>query len=254
MITKYICGDILKELINNEKFDLMITSPPYNIGKQYTCYNDCKTDEDYLNWMFKVYSKLYNHLSEDGSLYLNLGSNLKNAVLPVKTLLQATQAGFVLQNTIIWVKSIAIPDVETRDGIGFTGGHYTPIQSDRYHHSGFEYIFHLTKSGNVKINKANTAVSHKDKSNDNRWQNDSRDRGNVWYIPYDTVQDKRKHPAQFPFRLAEMCILDYGRIPNCILDPFCGVGTVGKVAAKYGYNSIGYDIDSSYIKIANEEL
>jgi len=252
MSNEYICGDVLKEL-KDAKFDLIITSPPYNIGKNYNYYNDCKSDEEYLNWMYQVYTKLYNCMSDNGSLYLNLGSNLKNAVLPIKTILQATNAGFVLQNTIMWVKSIAIPNDETRDGIGFTAGHYTPIQSERYHHSGFEYIFHLTKNGNVKINKTNTAVSHKDKSNDNRWQNDLRDRGNVWFIPYDTVQDKKKHPAQFPQRLVEMCILDFGQKPNCILDPFCGIGTVGKVAKKYGYNSLGYDIDPTYVKIANEE-
>lgn len=71
-------------------------------------------------------------------------------------------------------------------------GHFKPIVSDRYLSDLHEYIFHFTKNGNVKLEKLKIGVTYQDKTNIGRWKTatrDRRDRGNVWFIPYPTVQE-----------------------------------------------------------------
>ena len=247
----YICGDMLDVLENQKLFDVVLTSPPYNINKKYNVYKDNKSDTEYINWMGDIFETLYRHLSDDGAIYFNINSNLKNRILPFKIACKAGEY-FQLQNTIIWVKSIAIPNSESNDKTGFIGGHYSPTQSNHYHHSGFEYLLHLTKYGDVEIDKKATGIPHKYQSNTKRFGQDTRHRGDVWYVPYNTKNAHGTHPAAFPARLVEMCLADFGRIPNCVLDPFCGVGTVGNVCKKLNYNFLGIDVDNEYINDAKK--
>jgi len=90
-------------------------------------------------------------------------------------------------------------------------GHFQPINSNRFLGSFHESIFHFTKEGNVKMSKLAIGIPYQDKSNISRWKaatEDRRDRGDVWSIPYDTVQSniERPHPARLP----EMCIKLHG--------------------------------------------
>ncbi len=116
---------------------------------------------------------------------------------------------FVLQNTIHWIKSIAIDDR--------TFGHFKPISSKRFLNDCHEYIFHFTKTGRVEIDRLALGVPYQDKSNIARWSHtrgrDKRCRGNTWFIPYETIQSREKerpHPATFPVQLAEWCIKLHG--------------------------------------------
>ena len=72
---------------------------------------------------------------------------------------------------------------------------------------------HFTKKGNVEVDKLSIGVPYQDKSNIGRWNNvkeDNRDRGDMWFIPYETVWGKKMHPAMFPVKLPEMCIKLHG--------------------------------------------
>lgn len=78
-----------------------------------------------------------------------------------------------------------------------------------------EYIFHFTNKGDVEVDKLadGLAVRYQDKSNLGRYSHqDKRDRGNTWFIPYQTIKHKsqRPHPATFPVKLPEMCIKLHG--------------------------------------------
>ena len=159
-----------------------------------------------------------------------------------------------LQNTIHWVKSIAIPEANVNIG------HYKPINSKTYLNNLHEYIFHFTKNKDVEIDKLAIGVPYADKGNIKRWKSakakgDVRDRGNVWYITYDTIQESREHPAEFPKRLPEMCIKLHGyNSKTIVLDPFLGSGTTCVVAKQLGCNYIGFEIDEEYIKLAKKKL
>jgi site-specific DNA-methyltransferase (adenine-specific) len=137
-------------------------------------------------------------------------------------------------------------------------GHYKPINSKLYLNNLHEYIFHFTKNKDVTIDKLAIGVPYADKGNIKRWKNvkaDVRDRGNIWYIPYDTVQEQKEHPAMFPNKLPEMCIKLHGYNENTIvLDPFLGAGTTCIVAKRLGCKYIGFDIDEKYIKLAKSKL
>jgi site-specific DNA-methyltransferase (adenine-specific) len=172
---------------------------------------------------------------------------------------QVMRKHFVLQNEIMWIKSIAISKLDVGDNCSnllddIAIGHYKPVNSDRYLNRCCESVFHFTKEGNAKMNKLAIGVSYQDKSNIIRWKaatQDRRDRGNVWFIPYDTVQSniERPHPATFPVRLPEMCIKLHGVSEKNILvvDPFCGIGSTAVACKRLGISFVGFDIDKDYL-------
>ena len=89
-------------------------------------------------------------------------------------------------------------------------------------------------------------------------QKSTRCRGNVWFIPYDTIQTKSErfgHPATFPIALPEMCIKLSG-IPRGaqVLDPFAGIGTTLVAARNLGMNGLGFEISKDYVESARQRL
>jgi site-specific DNA-methyltransferase (adenine-specific) len=137
-------------------------------------------------------------------------------------------------------------------------GHYQPVNSSRYLSGGHEFIFHFTKHGDVSLEKTSIGVPYQDKSNIKRWKSvsaDLRERGNAWFIPYETIQESRPHPTVFPEKLPEMCIKLHGfNKDTIVLDPFMGIGTTALASVRLGAKFIGFEIDKSYIDIANEKL
>ena len=120
-------------------------------------------------------------------------------------------------------------------------------------------IFHLTKQGDVQLDRLGLGVAYSDKSNIGRWGHtkgrDARCRGNNWFIPYKTIVNRNKerpHPATFPVELASNCIKIDGYRPGLVmLDPFLGIGH-SAIAAKQCKIArfIGFDIDPEYVKVA----
>lgn len=240
--------------------DLVVTSPPYNLGIAYRKYSDRQDRGKYLDWCADWATELRRLLKPGGSLFLNLGASPSNPLLPHELVLQMRDL-FVLQNTIHWIKSISIDDVET--GAVLSRGHFKPISSPRYLNDCHEYVFHLTPEGRTPIDRLALGVPYADKSNIARWGHtegkDRRCRGNTWFVPYQTIQRRAKerpHPATFPVQLAEWCIQLHGadRVET-MLDPFLGIGN-SAVAAKRGgvKNFIGFEIDEEYLAEARKRL
>lgn len=248
--------------IEDSTIDVIVTSPPYNIGVEYNTYVDKKTEQEYLEWLKQIAIECKRVMKDDASLYLNIGGTLTNPWIPMKVALNLEDV-FALQNMIHWIKSIAIPGSQikkyTKQDMDIAVGHYKPVNSQRFHHDCHEFIFHFTKKGDVKLDKLAIGVPYQDKSNINRWKSsnhiDKRDRGNTWFIPYETIQDSRPHPAVFPTQLPLMCILDHGLDKaNLVLDPFMGIGTTAVACARLNVDYIGFEIDPKYIEIANDRI
>jgi site-specific DNA-methyltransferase (adenine-specific) len=159
---------------------------------------------------------------------------------------------FVLQNDIVWVKSISIGDN--------SWGHFKPINSGRYLNHCHESIFHFTKSGDVQIDRLAVGVPFVYKSNITRWKSNKSDKrcgGNVWFLPYTTVKSKDQkynHPAGYPVSLAEKCISLHGIANPVVIDPFLGSGTTLEACKKLSCSGIGIEIDNEYCKISSERL
>jgi site-specific DNA-methyltransferase (adenine-specific) len=221
--------------------DCIVTSPPYNIGAKYNTYDDLMGYKQYLIFMRKSAQMMRKVLKEDGSLFLNLGNKCEYVIDHFKSC-------FNIQNTIIWVKSIAIEDR--------TYGHFKPINSERYLNNCWEYIYHLTPKGNTSLCRLAIGVPYTDKTNIGRYSDiDKRCRGNTWFIPYETVQSKKNHPASFPYQLAEMCFKLHGvKYIDLALDPFNGIGNSAIAAKNLNLNFIGFDIDKTYCEVARNAI
>jgi site-specific DNA-methyltransferase (adenine-specific) len=237
--------------------DICVTSPPYNLDIAYSKYDDSHARADYLAWTRRWITEVHRLLSDDSSFFLNLGSSPSNPMLPHEVLITIRDL-FVLQNTIHWIKSIT---VETKHGLSVSAGHFKPINSRRYLTDCHEFIFHLTKSGNTRLDRLAVGVPYADKSNIARWSHtngqDKRCRGNTWFIPYDTIHSRaqqRPHPATFPTDLPKMCIQLHGRHEGLVmLDPFLGIGSSALAALEAGVAKfIGFEIDSGYFITAGD--
>ena len=221
--------------LSDASVDLVVTSPPYNLGIKYTRYSDKQDRSHYLNWCRAWAAEVQRVLRPNGSFFLNVGSAPSNPMLPHEIAIHLRDL-FVLQNTIHWIKSISIADHEE---IVRSHGHFKPISSKRFLNDCHEYIFHFSVDGKVELDRLALGVPYQDKSNIARWSHtkgsDLRCRGNTWFVPYKTIQrrDKeRPHPATFPMQLAEWCIRLHGVSRRfTMLDPFLGIGN-SAVAAK----------------------
>ncbi|MGA9171527.1 MAG: site-specific DNA-methyltransferase [Nitrososphaeraceae archaeon] len=246
---------------HNMTIDVILTSPPYNLNKAYGSYNDNKERTKYLDWLRDVAELSYSVLKDDGSFFLNIGGTPSDSMLPFEVVGKFKEANYRLQNTIHWIKSISFEkaDVGKMNTIrDYSIGHFKPIVSERYLTDLHEYIFHFTKTANVKLDKRAIGVPYQDKTNIGRWKSatqDKRDRGNVWFIPYSTIQESRPHPAVFPEKLPYLCIRLHGLEKDMVVyDPFMGIGTTALACIRLGVNYIGTEIDLEYIKVALEDI
>jgi site-specific DNA-methyltransferase (adenine-specific) len=245
--------------LEKESGDVVVTSPPYNIGTNYNSYMDRLEQEKYLEWCVKWSRSIRKVLKEKGSFFLNLGSCPTNPTIPHTLLFKIIDDGnFILQNTIHWIKAITIV---TDKGEELSKGHFKPIPGERFLNDCHEHVFHLTPTGRTPLHRRAIGVKYKHKSNIARWDHsnghDLRCRGNTWFIPYRTITSRHKdrpHPATFPVELAERCIRLHGvRDDLVVMDPFLGLGNSWVAAVKCRAGKfIGFDIDAEYIKHSRE--
>lgn len=258
------CLEGMRKFIEDGEVDVIVTSPPYNIGVKYNKYSDTIPREKYLDWMEEVAKECKRVLSDDGSFFLNIGHKPKDLWVAWEVAFRFRKH-FVLQNVIIWVKSIAISKKDVGEYPNIIGdiavGHYKPINGKRFLNSCFEYIFHFTKNGYVELDRLAIGVPYQDKTNIKRWKSSTRDlrcRGNTWFIPYKTIwsrEKQRPHPSTFPPELPEMCIKLHGLGKvKLVLDPFMGLGNTAIACIRLGIDWIGFEIDEYYASVAEKRL
>ncbi len=260
-----IHGDCLEVLpdLETDHFDLVVTSPPYNLGIVYNRFKDTAPRDEFLGWCKQWASEIKRVMKEDGSFFLNIGAAPKNPLLPHQLLLALTDGEsplFVLQNTFHWIKSITL---ELRTEKPVSAGHFKPINSKRFVNDCHEFVFHLTKTGSIPLDRRTAGVPYQDKSNISRWAHtgghDKRCRGNNWFIPYETIKSREKnrpHPATFPIALVEQCVRIHGKgTQTRLLDPFVGIGTSALAAKNQQLAEfVGIDLDQDYLDIARQRL
>ncbi len=252
------CIEGMKRNLRSKTVNVVVTSPPYNIGIKYGKHDDNLPKLKYLEWMQEFGREIFRVLKDDGSFFLNIGNTPKDQWI-AWDVAQSLRDEFHLQNVIHWIKSIAIRKEDVGNYPNIVGdvavGHFKPIVSKRFLNDCHEYIFHFTKSGETKLEKLSIGVPYQDKTNIGRWKNatsDNRDRGNTWFIPYETIQNKneRPHPATYPSKLPEMCIRLHGlgrKKKLMAVDPFLGIGATALASLKLGVSFAGFEIDKQYM-------
>ncbi|MET4218658.1 adenine-specific DNA-methyltransferase [Bradyrhizobium sp. LB7.2] len=259
-------GDVLSVLrkLPKTKFDLIVTSPPYNIGKIYE-RSEKLTFEEYVEWLDKIIGASVDALQDHGSICWQVGSFVKDGeIFPIDiyTYDSFKRRGMKLRNRIIW-----------RFNFGL---HSKKRLSGRY-----ETILWFTKSDDHRFNldavrvpqlypgkrhpKARAKDSGKPSGNplgknpsdywefsaEEYFQNDP-----VWDIPNVKANHPEKtiHPCQFPVELVERCVLALTDPGDTVLDPFMGTGTTAIAAMKHSRHAVGIDKDGAFLKIAKERV
>ncbi len=243
-------GDCLVELpkLDEGSIDVVVTSPPYNLGIEYAHYDDRRSRADYLAWTRQWMSAVKRVLAPQGSFFLNIAGKPKDPWGPFEVAAIGREL-FALQNTIYWVKSIAVELDENTVSVG----HYKPINSKRFLNDCVEFVFHFTHEGDVALDRLAIGVEYADKSNVTRWKTAGADRhcrGNAWFVPYSTIQSRdkdRPHPASFPPELAKMAIELHGvERTKRVLDPFSGIGSTALACVELGVDHVGVELDPGY--------
>lgn len=223
--------------IPDNSIHLMITSPPYNVGKEYD--NDLTLDE-YLELLTSVFSETYKKLVTGGRACINIANIGRKPYIPLHAMVIETMLdlGFLMRGEIIWDKSAS-------GGGSCAWGSWmsasNPVLRD-YH----EYILVFSKESYSK-NKAQTKRDTIDKDDFIQWTK------SIWTFP--AVNAKRiGHPAPFPIELPHRLINLYSYEGDVVLDPFCGSGTTCIAALQNKRNYIVYDINEDYIKLSQKRI
>lgn len=232
----YKSAEDMNEL-SDGSIDVIITSPPYNVGKDYSTkdksYNDQKDHTDYLEFLERVFTECYRVASDKCLFFLNIGDSAKDQGKSEDVVRRAVNAGWNRLQTVIWVKSI------------FGKGHYTPSGRDRRLNNLWEYVFILYKTKKYKMQPKKIGIPYSDKSNIGRYsKSDARDAGNIWFIPYVKTTGatvKKGHEAPFPIELPYRC-LNLVKNAETVLDPFAGTGSTLRAAHELGLDGYGYEI------------
>jgi len=257
---KLILGDTLKTLKNfpDNKFDLIITSPPYNVGKEY----ETKTSiENYLEQQEEVIEELIRVTSEQGSICWQVGNYVdKGEIFPLDIFYYQIfkRHGLKLRNRIIWHFGHGLHASKR-----FSGRYETILwftKSD-------EYIFNLDdvrvpskypgKRHFKGTKKGQLSGNPKGKNPSDIWEIVIRDwEQELWNIPNvkSNHPEKTEHPCQYPVELVERCILALTNKDSWVLDPYVGVGSTILAAIKNERNSIGIEKEKKYIDVANKRV
>lgn len=248
MINEIINDDSLKVIkrMKNETIDLIVTSPPYNIGKEYEKKMDIKV---YKEWIHEYVKEFYRLIKETGSVVFQVGNYIdKGKVYPLDCLLfdLFLEEGFQPRNRIIW--------------------HFGHGYHAKYRFSGrHETLLWFTKTDNYKFDLDPVRVPQK-YPNKKHYKGNKKGQlsGNplgknpsdVWEISNvkHNHPEKTDHPCQFPIELVARCIKSMTNEGDLVMDPFLGSGTTAVSASQEGRNWIGIEKDEHYCEIARQRL
>ncbi|WP_458403349.1 DNA-methyltransferase [Methanobrevibacter sp.] len=223
--------------IPDDSIHLMITSPPYNVGKDYD--NDLTLDE-YLDLLTCVFSETYRKLVTGGRACINIANIGRKPYIPLHAMVIEIMLdlGFLMRGEIIWDKSASA-------GGSCAWGSWmsasNPVLRD-YH----EYILVFSKESYSK-SRSQTKKDTIQKDDFIKWTQ------SIWTFPAVNAK-KIGHPAPFPLELPHRLINLYSYEGDIVLDPFCGSGTTCIAAVKNKRNYIAYDINEEYVKLAQNRI
>ncbi|MEO5674501.1 MAG: site-specific DNA-methyltransferase [Chitinophagales bacterium] len=258
--SKIIQGDSLEILLKmeDEKFDLIITSPPYNIGKEY---EKRQSIEKYLAWQKPILEQLVRVLSKRGNICWQVGNYVdKGEIFPLDIYYYPMfkNLGLQLRNRIIWHFGHGL-HASNR----FSGRYETILWFTKSH----DYIFNLDdvrvpakypgkrhfkgkKQGQVSGNPLGKNPSDIWEIVVSDWENE------LWNIPNvkSNHPEKSEHPCQYPIELVERCVLALTMENSWVLDPFAGVGSSVIAALIHNRNVIGIEKEEKYCSITAERI
>lgn len=216
---------------------LMVTSPPYNVGKEY---DEDLSLEEYLRFLRNVWMEVYRVLVPGGRACVNVANLGRKPYIPLNGLIakEMTDLGFLMRGEIIWDKASS---ASTSTAWGSWQSATNPTLRDTH-----EYILVFSK-GSFRRDKIDGRVSTISKDEFLEFTK------SVWAIPSESAR-KVGHPAPFPVDLPYRLIQLYTFSNEIVLDPFMGSGQTAIAARKADRHFIGYEISGEYLELANSRI
>ncbi|MDI6848101.1 MAG: site-specific DNA-methyltransferase [Candidatus Bathyarchaeia archaeon] len=237
VLDKILCQDSRKmDNIPDSSVHLMVTSPPYNVGKEYD--EDLDLNE-YLGLLKDVFSETYRVLVNGGRACVNIANVGRKPYIPYHMFIMEAmlEVGFLMRGEIIWNKG-AGAGVSTAWGSWCSATN--PTLRDTH-----EYILVFSKGKFRRNGKGKKATITKDEFLEFT--------KSIWEFPPESAE-RVDHPAPFPVELPYRCIQLYTFEGDVVLDPFCGVGATCIAAIKTNRHFIGIDINSEYVEKARARI
>lgn len=239
------CLDFLKTIPDNV-FQLVITSPPYNIGKEYEKKINLQT---YLTQQAEVIKECVRVLSDQGSICWQVGNYVEDGtIIPLDTVLYPifSELGLAMRNRIIW---------------HFEHG----LHCSRRFSGRYETIIWFTKTKNYFFNLDPVRIPQKypgkkyfkgPKAGQYSCNPLGKNPGDIWVIPNvkNNHIEKTDHPCQFPVELIERLVLSLSKENDWVFDPFLGTGTSIIAAIRHNRRGAGAEIVKKYIGLAHDRI
>lgn len=230
----------LKALPLEPIFDLVVTSPPYNIGKEY----EKKAGLDkYFQWQKRIIDEIIPRLKEGGSLCWQVGNYIdKGEIVPLDIEFAPIfkSHGLKLRNRIVWQFGHGL---HTKKRFS---GRYEVVM---WYTKGDDYVFNLDP---VRVPAKYPGKKHFKGPNAGTYSGNplGKNPEDVWSIPNvkSNHVEKTGHPCQFPVGLIERLVLSMTNEGALVFDPFSGVASSGVAAAIHGRRFIGCEIMAAYAK------
>ncbi len=239
------CLELMKK-IDPALVDLTVTSPPYNIGKEY---EEPMPLENYLDWCKNWISEIHRVTKDQGAFWLNIGYleiPEKGKAVPIPYLLWDKTPFYFIQE-VIW-----------NYGAGVAGRKFFSPRNEKllwYVKDQENYVFNLDDIRDKNVKYPNQKKNGKLKCNPL-----GKNPSDVWQIPKVTSganrssKERMPHPAQFPIALIDRIVKASSNPNEIVLDPFLGSGTSAIVALSNGRKFVGFEINEKYCDLAVERI
>jgi site-specific DNA-methyltransferase (adenine-specific) len=223
-------------LLPDESIHLMVTSPPYNVGKDYD--EDLALDE-YRGLLKAVFREVHGKLVVGGRACVNVANIGRRPYIPLHSYIitDMLEIGFLMRGEIIWQKA-ASAGASTAWGSWLSATN--PTLRDIH-----EYVLVFSKGSMRREGKDRESTVARDEFLEYT--------KSVWSFPTESAK-RVGHPAPFPEELPYRLIQLYTFEGDVVLDPFCGSGTTCIAALKTGRHYVGFDINEDYVKLARERI
>ena len=215
---------------------IMITSPPYNVGKDY---DDDLTEQEYHDLLYSVWKDVYRVLVPGGRACVNIANIGRKPYIPLNAMIsrQMIDIGYLMRGEIIWNKSAS---AGTSCAWGSWKSASNPVLRDTH-----EYILIFSKGQYSRPSKDRESTITKEEFLEFT--------KSVWSFPAESAK-RVQHPAPFPVELPRRLIQLYTYRDDIVLDPFMGSGSAAVAAIRNRRRYVGYDTSREYVEIAEQRI
>ena len=238
------CLDLIPKL-TDKSIDLVITSPPYNVGLEgYDSFNDKMGHKNYIKWLREVFKALYPKLKKGGRICLNIGDGENGKIPTHSDIIQfmTHSLRYRQYTTIVWQKH----NTSNRQAWGsFKSPNHPSFPT------AMEYILIFCKDTYELQDKGETDLT---KDEFVEWSLTPWEFARSAYKESSRLINNSIHPAPFPPELPRRLIKMLSWIGATVFDPFIGSGTTAEECKKLGRNYIGFDISEKYVDYTNKRL